>query len=186
MTPRLATRAASPSFFLKHGKFRRAAGFCNGRRPDFEFLSKENAAVAFQRSTMRATRRARGITLKMWRLCIPHMVVRGGGRATDPIRRHAPPGRHGSARGFAHGFMFEEIHFYAEFFRGTYFCTLRLARVRNPCPGDNIDFRELFYFFFFTPATNLQPSRSFPGLQIQIQIQIQNILVTQVKPATSC
>ena len=60
------------------GNVRRAAGFCNGRLPDFEFLSNENGAIAFQRSAMRATRRAHGITLEMWSMCISRVVVRGG------------------------------------------------------------------------------------------------------------
>jgi hypothetical protein len=46
----------------------------------------------------------------MWRMRIPHVVVRGGGGQTRP-HQETRPGRHGSARGFAHGFLFEEIHF---------------------------------------------------------------------------
>ena len=120
--PLASTSSLCHKYILYQGKFRRAAGFCNGRRPDFEFLGKENAAVAFQRSTMRATRRARGITLEMWRLVHP-ACGRSGGRATDPIRRHVPVAM---ARrvGSRTVLCLRKSIFDAEFFRGTYFCTL--------------------------------------------------------------
>ena len=55
--------------------------------------------------------------------CIPHVVVRGGGRATDPIRRHVPVAM---ARrvGSRTVLCLRKSIFDAEFFRGTYFCTL--------------------------------------------------------------
>ncbi len=129
-------------------------------------MSKENTAVAFQRSTMRATHRARGITSEMWRLVHPACGGARRRRATDPIRRHVPVAM---ARrvGSRTVLCLRKSIFDAEFFRGTYFCTL--------LPGSQVRLAWKYlavFLLFFKPATNLQPSRSFPALLILKHVRV--------------